>query len=177
MVAMDSSHKLLQRAPGALSESEIQDIIALIRAGGEVANTILEQNVKNAESLLTAHQGDCLVAVGALKKPASTYREGIANKSGVTLDLNSFQFELGYIFVLPSARGRGLATKLTQLAMKERDHVGIFATTRVSNDWMGHILRAAGFEARGQPYASGRGKYKLQLFLRPACTAPEAGAR
>jgi len=61
---MDSSLKLLQRAPGALIESEIQNFVAMVRAGGEVASTVLEQNVRNAESLLTIHRGDCLVAVG-----------------------------------------------------------------------------------------------------------------
>jgi ribosomal protein S18 acetylase RimI-like enzyme len=169
---MDLSHKLLQRAPHALSETEIQDFIALVRAGGEVGNNVLEQNVRNAESLLTIHRGECLAAVGALKRPTSTYRDGIVSKSGVTLNQADFPFELGYIFVLPSARGQGLASKLSRLAMRERDHRGVFATTRVANDHMAHILRTLGFEAQGKPYASGRGKYKLRLFLRPGGAAP-----
>lgn len=140
----------------------------MVRAGGEVASAVLEQNVRNAESLLTVHRGECLVAVGALKKPIATYRKLIEDKSGVTLDPGNFPFELGYIFVQPTARKQGLATELTRLALNERDHIGIFATVRVANDPMTNILLAGGFKAHGQPYASGRGTYNLQLFLRPA---------
>jgi hypothetical protein len=164
---MDIQPKLLQRPPNSLSESELRDFIALVRSGGEVSTAILEHNVRTAESLLTAHDAKGLLGVAALKRPALSYRNRIADKSGVRLELELFPLELGYVFITPIARRLGLATKLCDLALKERDGVGVFATTRVANATMARVLQKVGFEARGRSYISGRGKYELQLFLRP----------
>jgi hypothetical protein len=136
---MDARHSLLQRLPTCLTEIEIQDFMAMVRAGGEVSGHVLERNARTAESLLTVHKGECLVGVAALKNPLRSYREKIEAKSGITLDPAKFPLELGYVFVLPSACGQGIATELCATALTGRDPLGIFATTRV--DAMAHILR------------------------------------
>lgn len=163
---MGQNIKVLARDPGDLRETELQDFIALVRAGGEVGGNVLEHNVRNAATLLTVRQGACLVGVAALKNPIWSYRKTITAKSGIEITARDFPFELGYIFVLPSARKKGIATKLCQVAVGARGSVGIFATTRVDNESMTNILRAVGFEQRGRFYTSRRGNFRLQLFLR-----------
>lgn len=143
---MTPLHEIMQSAPSSYTEVEIQDFVAMVRAGGEVGSTRLEQNVRSAQALLTARKGDCLVAVAALKTPALSYRKNIQTSSRITLDQVAFPFELGYVFVLPSARGQGLATKLCEMALEDRASVGIFATTRVTNAPMANILQKVGFE-------------------------------
>ena len=165
---MNALPEIAQRAPTSCTDVEIQDFVAMVRAGGEVGGTALDRNVRTAEALLTGRKGGCLVAVAALKTPALSYRKKIQEGSGVELDPVAFPYELGYVFVLPSARGQGFATKLCELALEERTSVGVFATTRVTNAGMANILQKVGFVKQGHAYASSRGKYRLQLFVRQA---------
>jgi GNAT superfamily N-acetyltransferase len=151
-----------------LSDEEMQEFIAMVQAGGEVAGDALGHRIRNAELLVTARNSDFLIAVAARKEPEPSYRKAIQDKADVKLDPVEFPFELGYVFVQSAARGRGLATKLCEAALAARDSVGIFATTRVGNDPMAKTLRKIGFEACGHTYASGRGKYRLQLYVRRA---------
>jgi len=149
-------------------EPEIQDFIAMVRAGGEVGDAVLEENVRNAESLAVAHQGACLVAVAALKKPKASYRTNIHAKSKVAVDAGAFPFELGYVFVLPSARYGGIGLTLCNTALSPAGSKGVFATARTDNDGIRAILAKLGFSKAGKPYESTRGDYQLQLSLRPA---------
>jgi len=157
---------VVTRTPSTFSESEIQDFIALVRAGGEVGSTVLEKNVRNAESLVLATLGPCLVGVAALKNPQSTYRNSIHAKAGESVDAENFPFELGYVFVLPSARRLGIGQGLCSAALRAAGNKGVFATARTNNDGMQRLLPLLGFVKLGKPYASARKDYQLQLFIR-----------
>ena len=170
---MTSSLEFLTRRPGELTEPEIQDFIAMVRKGGEVGGVVLEANVRNAECLLVARRASYLVAVAALKIPKITYRTKIGGKSGVTVSSEAFPFELGYLFVLPIARNQGIGRKLCEDAVHTAASKGVFATARTDNQGMHAILSAVGFSKAGEPYTSGRGSHRLQLFLRPASPQPD----
>jgi GNAT superfamily N-acetyltransferase len=175
---MDARYNPLQRLPASLTETEIGDFIAMVRAGGEIGGNVLERNVRAAASLLTVRQGECLVGVAALKNPLPSYRKKIQEKSGVDLDPTKFPLELGYVFVLPSAGGQGIATALCATALGDRDQLGIFATTRV--DAMAHILCKLGFQQAGRSYASTPSKGPLRVFVRsgrPVSEMPAAPSR
>jgi GNAT superfamily N-acetyltransferase len=165
---MSAQYTILAQAPWALTEPEIQDFIAMVRAGGEVGNVVLEENVRNAQCLVVARDGLCLIAVGALKNPKTSYRKNVRVKAGVTVDVQAFPFELGYLFVLPSARNHGIGHKLCEAALSAAKGEGVFATARATNDRMHAILSQFGFSKAGKPYASPRGGHQLQLFLRHA---------
>jgi GNAT superfamily N-acetyltransferase len=161
-------HILIAQPPEAFSEAEIQDFLAMVRAGEEVGGAVLEQNVRNAKCLVVARQGSCLVGVAALKNPQASHRQTIKTKAGVAVESQDFAFELGYIFVLPSARRQGLAVKLCRAALAAADGKGVFTTARTNNDGMNAILLMFSFAKAGRPYESERGGYQLQLFIRHA---------
>jgi hypothetical protein len=155
------------RQPQEFSQAEKQDFISMVRAGGEVeGHRSLETNVQSAACLAMLRKGECLIGVGALKRPKETYRAGVETKTGIKLDPKEFPFEFGYLFILPSARGKGLWHQVWEALSHSQGGSGIFATARLNNDAMQAILPKAGFQAAGNAYLSSRGKYKVQLFLR-----------
>src|SRR3989338_7075829 len=163
---MSIKHNIVMHPPQVFAETEIQDFMAMVRAGGEVGDTVLEQNVRNAKCLVVARQASCLVGVAALKNPQASYRQSIKAKAGVAVDTQDFPFELGYVFVLPSARRQGLAVKLCRAALAPADGKRVFATARTNNDGMNAILPMFAFSKTGRPYGSVRGGRQLQLLVR-----------
>ena len=163
---MDKDDTVVTKPPADFTETEIQDLVALVRAGGEVAETVLEENVKSAKCLVAARRASRLVGVAALKNPKTSYRKSVEGNSGAALSAHEFPFELGYVFVLPSARRGGLGREMCRAALTSADRSGVFATARTDNDGMKRILQDLGFVTSGRPYGSERGDYQLQLFLR-----------
>jgi GNAT superfamily N-acetyltransferase len=170
---MSMEHTLIAQPPQAFTETEIHDFLAMVRAGEEVGGAVLERNVRNAKCLVVARQRLCMVGVAALKNTQPSYRKTIKTKAGVAVEAGDFPFELGYIFVLPSARRQGVAVKLCRTALVAADGKGVFATTRSNNHGMNKILAMFSFKKAGRPYASARGEHQLQLFVRYA-TQPVA---
>jgi GNAT superfamily N-acetyltransferase len=146
---MSGDKSLVARKPRFFSEIELQDFIAMVRAGGEVGDVVLERNVREAECLVFLRRGRCLVGVAALKNPLSSYRTTIKLKSGVAVKPSEFPFELGYVFVLPSARRQGCSVELTRAALSAAGGKGVFATSRTINDGMQATLRKFGFTRTG----------------------------
>lgn len=171
---MTTKYSIVVQSPGALAEPEIQDFIAMVRAGEEVGGAVLEANVRKAEYLAVARQASCLVAVAALKNPKASYRKKIQLKAGVAIDRRAFPFEFGYLFVLPSARGQGIGVRMSEAILSAAGGKGVFATARTNNDVMHVILAGMGFSKMGKPYPSDRGRYQLQLFLCPDAQFPVA---
>lgn len=164
-----SGHKIIVAQPPCFfTEAELQDFIALILAGGEVDDIVLKNNVCNAKCLVFLRQGGCLSGVAALKNPLQSYRQKISKKAGVLIDTSEFPFELGYIFVLPSARRQGFSVELTNAALSAAEGKGVFATSHAKNEHMHATLDRSGFIKSGCIYASSKGNRDLQLFLRPA---------
>lgn len=179
---MNSQKNVSAQPPDFFSEAELQDFIAFVRAGGEVGDSVLENNVRNAKCLVFLRQGDCLSGVAALKNPLLSYRKKIEKRSGKKIEVSEYPFELGYVFVLPSARRNGFSVELTNAALAAAEGKGVFATTRTNNDGMQATFQKFGFVKGGSAYASGKGEHQLQLFLRPAAQqnapadAPNSGA-
>jgi len=153
-------------SPASFSDAEIGDFVAFVCAGGEVASDGLEARVRAAEQLSFIRHSVCLLGIAGLKKPSRHYRDEVSKGSGVDLREDTFPYELGWVFVLPSARGNHLAEKLCKPLLDAADNKGIFATTKLLNDAMHVILPRLGFLKSGIPYDSNRSAYKLQLFTR-----------
>src|SRR5258708_39779953 len=101
---MTTDFTLVAQPPQTFTEPDIQDFMALVRAGGEVGETVLEENGRHAKCLVAARQASCLVGVAALKIPKPRYRRSIKVTAGAAVRADRVPFELGDIFVLPSAR-------------------------------------------------------------------------
>lgn len=170
--------QIVAKAPAAFSDIEIADFVALVLAGGEVTPRGLEGRVRSAERIAFLRGNGCLLGVAGLKHPSQSHRSKVAAVSGEPLPSTEFPFELGWIFILPSARGRRLSLPLCRSLIDAAVTQGVFATSRTDNDGMHKTLSKLGFLPAGAAYPSPRGNHQLQAFLRHATQpcAPEGRA-
>ncbi len=157
---------IVVRKPGDCHDTEIGAFKALVLAGSEVSPKGLEARIHSATFLVFLTIRCCLSGVAALKRPEARYRMHVSSSSGVLLRESEFPYELGWVFVLPSARGRRLSLDLTRAALSGAGTDAVFATSRTDNVNMHATLTKFNFVPEGRPYASRRGGHKLQLFLR-----------
>lgn len=158
--------RVFSRSPGDCHEHEIKDFVALVLAGGEVTEDGLENRVRSAVSLVFLTVGCCLCGVAALKHPEASYRKRVSSSSGVPLTEQAFPYELGWVFVMPSARGRGFSVDLTREALSGAGTEGVFATSRTDNAGMHATLKKFQILPAGRPWQSRRGNHELQFFVR-----------
>lgn len=163
---MNGLVKVFDREPSNCNANELADFKALVLAGGEVAAQGIEDRIRTASRLVFLSVGCCLRGIAALKRPLQNYRKEVSVKSGIPLSEEEYPFELGWVFVMPSARGRRFSLDLTRAALAAADGRGIFATSRTDNIGMHATLARCRFLPVGRPYPSARGKYQLQLFIR-----------
>ena len=174
---INAEKRLLTRIPGECGAKDLGDFLELIRAGGEATPEGLEDRIRRARWLFFLLLGDCLVGIAALKRPNESYRTYVAGRSGVSLQEDDYPYELGWVFVILSARGRKYSMDLTSAAVEVSGGKGIFATSRTENRAMHASLRECGFSAVGKAYASERGEHTLQVFTRRSdATDPGASA-
>jgi hypothetical protein len=136
-----------------------------VLAGGEVTPLRLRDRVKKAHSLAFLRNGECMIGVAGLKFPSVNHRTEVANGSGVRLLDNEFPLELGWVFVLPSARG-GKSLPLCAPLVTAANVDGIFATSRAGNKAMHSTLRKLGFARVGGQWPSGQNPESLWLFVK-----------
>ncbi len=158
--------ELTVKNPLACSNLEIGAFIAFVRAGGEVSAQGLNERIRGAAALAFAHIDGVLAGVAALKNPLASYLRRVSSSSGVSLPVAQFPYELGWVYVLPDARGKGLSLLLAQSALSAAGEAGVFSTSRTDNQPMHKSLAKLKFVPSGNTYTSGRGKHSLQLFIR-----------
>jgi predicted GNAT family N-acyltransferase len=158
---------IVANRPQAFSQQERREFMDLVIAGGEVGNAVLETNVNKARCLVLLRLQKQLLGVAALKNPRSTYRTRIERNSGTDLGAHTFPYELGYVFVIEGARGRGYSGQLTAAALSACDRRGVFATSRSDNHQMHASLRRHGFSQAGQSYTGRSPQQLFYVFLRP----------
>ncbi|MFZ6843148.1 GNAT family N-acetyltransferase [Undibacterium sp. RuTC16W] len=154
------------REPAAASAEELSAFRQFVLEGGEVNPQTLPGLVLRALSLALARVGEELVAVGAIKRPNPGYRAGVFAKAQVPQNPSRFEFELGWIYVRPSARGKGVASVLVGELASSLNSAPAYATSRVNNERMHAALKRFGFQPVGSPYPSQRNEPDIQLFLR-----------
>ncbi len=156
------------KEPSDCSQTELQDFERLVVAGGEVTAAGLTSRIRNAAVLVYLSEANSLIGIAALKNPNQQYKTHVFQKAGGTAQPADFPLELGWVFVLPSSRGRRLSYKLVDAAVEASNGRGIFATSRADNVPMHNTLKAYGFSIHGNEYASDHDNHKLVLFLRNA---------
>jgi hypothetical protein len=158
---------VVAKQPAEFSSSEVDDFVAFVLAGGEVAPTGLRARVLEAHSIAFLRSFGCLLGVAGLKRPAATYRARIEKGATFVLPLDAFPLELGWVFVLPSARG-GKSFPLCQPLIAGAKGVGIFSTSRASNPGMHVTLGRLSFARVGSEWRSKQNDDNLRLFVKNA---------
>jgi len=152
------------REPAACSEAERQAFSRAVRQGFPAARD-LDRRVRAARWLGFHYApGDALTAVAALKVPSARYRRTVFRRAGSPISPANCELELGWVFVAPEQRGRGVAVELCRLLLDRAPTTAVFATTRPSSHSMIAILRGLGFARVGRPFPR-RGE-QLSLFVR-----------
>lgn len=158
---------IIAAAPCEYSADERAVFSALVEKGGEVGLQALTANVETAKALVFGKLAGEILGVAALKRPQASYRKRIGRKAGVEIGMASFPYELGYVFLMPEARGRGCSRRLVAAAVELAEGAAVFATARTDNVRMLATLAKAGFEQVGQDYP-GRGTNMIRLLVRAA---------
>jgi hypothetical protein len=163
-----NEHEVTWKVPKDCSDVEIANFVSLVLAGGEVIAHGLEDRVRRAECISFLRYKSCFVGVAGLKRPSQNHRSEVSRWSGVTLLEESYPFELGWVFILPSARGKKLSLPLCTPLVENTGSHGTFATSKTDNLGMHITLQKLGFVSAGAHYKSPHGDHHLQLFVRVA---------
>lgn len=155
------------KKPSECSNGDLKKFTALVIRGGEVQSNSLSDRIKNSYYLAFYYaKNKKLVAVGAIKKPSKNYTERIFKKAQYTCNSIFFDYELGYIYVDPLFRGKGIGEKIVSSLIKNTFEKPIYATTRLSNISMQKILDKHHFNIVGYTYTSNLGGHLLLLYVK-----------
>ena len=91
----------------------------------------------------------------------------MSSGASVNLSEQDFPMELGWVFVLPSARG-GKSYPLCAPLIEAAKGKGVFATSRAGNKPMHVTLGKLGFSRVGEQWPSGQNPDNLWLFVKNA---------
>jgi len=164
---MRNDVEIVAGKPAEFTDAERASFIELVRAGGEVGGQVLERNIASAQALVFLRQEGQVRGIAAVKCPLLSYRKRIGRSAKAELSDADFPYELGYIFIVPAARGQKLSGPLVAKALELVPGSGVFATARIDNRAMRAALLKAGFRTAGERYG-GRGSRTLQVFVRQA---------
>ena len=154
---------IYSKSPQKCSIKELSEFKALVLEGGEVRKRGLLKRIKRAESLFFVEDGKC-IGIAAIKKPYDQYKNNVFKKAGVPNFADNYSLELGWIYISPSARGKGIGSKIMKLMINAVKDSGCFATTRENNKKMRYLFEQYSFSKLGKNYASENGDYFLTLY-------------
>jgi hypothetical protein len=163
-----STPKVCAASPAEFQPKEIDDFVAFALAGGEVTGIGLRNRVLRAACISYLRTDECLLGVAGLKSPDPGYRARVEKKSKTRLDDGNFPYEIGWVFILPSAREKKLSLPLCQPLVSAARGAGIFATSRATLVGMHRTLEKLGFVRTGSEWPSKENDGNLALFLKQA---------
>ena len=150
---MCSSYRTIVKPPCACSDDELNAFVELVEAGGEVAPG-LKARIERAVTLAMLYGGDELIGTAGIKRPNANYHQRVFCKAKTTLTADDYPFEVGWVYISPSHRGRRLTGQLMDAVIDAPRNGAIFSTTRANNKPMHRVLTARGFDQVGLPYLS-----------------------
>ena len=152
--------------PEAVADEDLIAFRHMVIAGGEVNPDTLPDLVSRALTLAYAKISEEIVGVSAIKRPNPAYRNRLFAKAGANKDPSTFEYELGWVHVHPSARGQGIASDLVEVLLPSLNGALVYATSHVNNIRMHSSLKRFGFEHVGVTYSSHLNEIPIQLFVR-----------
>lgn len=154
-------------APGDLTSAEVDTFIAAVETSGEVARAGLRARVLEARLVAMAFDGSELVGVSGLKRPSERHRREIAAGSNVSVSSREYAYELGWVFVEPHARRRGISLLVCDAILRQVGDAHVFATSNTSRTPMHRTLTKLRFHRVGLTWPSARNPGEdLALFVR-----------
>lgn len=148
------------------TKQDLDDFVRVVRAGEAVAEHYVRNGIgRKGVKLVFAKVDDTNIGVAALKVPLKTYREGLesSQKSGHSIPVARYPFELGYVAVNSDHAGKGIGRSLVNSVLTLSSGCGLFATT--SNPAMQKsILPNVGFIPVGKSWLNAQNE-SLRLFL------------
>lgn len=154
------------KKPSECTPSELQVFQQLVEEGGEVSPLGLRQRIEQAEALVFVNDGGC-IAVAAIKQPNKGYKSSVFLKAGVAEKSSEFNYELGWLYVKPEARGKGLGHVLMQAVVTYLGSSGCYATSREENTSMQYLFSYYNFSRLGSAYLSDKGYFLVLYASRP----------
>ena len=116
--------------PERLPDGYLDDICAMVAAGGTVAATHVRFNLERAFLIGYAMENGVIVGNSSLKNPRPAYIDTVRRQSG--LDLTGF-VERGYTSVRPEYRGLGIGTRLLEGLTQRAGDLKIFSVIAEDN--------------------------------------------
>lgn len=152
--------------PSQLSPQQLNDVSNLILQGGEVMPNTLAAGLQRAYLIgyATNEQGE-IVAVSALKTPLDSYKTKVFAAAGHPELANQYRHERGLSYTNPDYRRQGLNRAIWEKLLASAGGK-MYATTRSNNEASKNNLISQGFTQLGEPWASARGDYTLELWVR-----------
>lgn len=155
----------LIKPPAQCAAHELAEFERLVREGFAGSDETLPARIRRARLLCFGFApGGGICAIAALKRPAPEHRARTFELAREPRRSGAFELELGWVYVIPRARGAGLATLLCRALLARAADEPLFATTRSDNAPMIQVLGDLGFERAGSPFL--RGAEELDLYLR-----------
>jgi hypothetical protein len=151
--------------PDACTPEQQAQFHTLVLEGGEVDEHGLPALIERAAALAFVHHGDSVVGVGAMKRPNASYRKTVFAKAQSSLTARDFEFELGWLYLTPAARGNRLTTPVITGLLQRAKRLPVYATSRVDNTRMHASLERCSFRKEGTPYPSKQRDTDLHLFV------------
>ncbi len=116
--------------PDRLPDGYLDEICAMVAAGGTVAATHVRANLRRAYLIGYVVEKGLIVANSSLKNPRPEYIDTVRSQSG--LDLGGY-VERGYTSVRPEYRGLGIGTRLLEGLTRRAGDRNIFSVIAEDN--------------------------------------------
>jgi GNAT superfamily N-acetyltransferase len=154
------------KQPSILTQEEFDKIRLLVLEGGETDPNFIEDRLCCSALISFVIEEKQIIAVAILKVPDPLYRHRIFEQAQSPEIENMYNYELGYIFVLPDFRGKKISSKLCDLVCGTSSLYGTFATVRQNNNAMRRILEKNHFSITGTGYLNQKKTDYLLLYVR-----------
>ena len=150
-----ADNKLSFGRPANLQAKDLLEVERIVLEGGEVNPRNVRDRLQQAVLIARLRDGDAVVAVAVVKRPAPSNVRNLRKKSSYE-SLSADFLELGYISVHPQHQRKKLGKWITSEVVKqvsaEIPNLKLFATAR--KDSVRHILSLNGFHQEGRQWPS-----------------------
>lgn len=162
---MSDKFAVCVHVPDELSSDDRRAFVDCVLEGGEVNPVTLTRLLDLAHCVAIARDGGIVQGVAGLKNPNVGYRNQTFEKAGVPEMAEEFAHELGWVYIKPQARRRGISRALVKKLL-EQAQGAVYAASADVNEGMHRVLGFFDFVPVGTAYASRDGARAIQLFVR-----------